>query len=151
MNLKRLVGSGDRIGLIAIPVVAVGVLLNLAYPSLFRVGGPPAWLGAVSIVVLLAGLVIWAWSAVLILRDVPRGRLITSGPYALMKHPLYTGVALLVVPWAGFLLDTWLGVAVGAAVYLGSRLFAPAEEAELSRTFGAAWDRYARGVKLQWL
>jgi len=40
---------------------------------------------------------------------------------------------------------------IGLAVYVGSRLFAPAEEAELRKTFGVAWDAYARSVKLPWL
>lgn len=151
MNLKKLVGSGDKIGLFIMPFVVVGVLLNLANPTIFQVGGPPTWLSALSIAVLIAGLAIWIWSVILILANVPSGRLITSGPYAWVKHPLYTAVALLVLPWVGFLLDTWLGAVVGVALYLGSRIFAPAEEAELSRTFGETWQAYSRRVKLQWL
>jgi protein-S-isoprenylcysteine O-methyltransferase Ste14 len=104
-----------------------------------------------SIVLLVPGTVIWGWSVAAILTKVPRGELITNGPYALVKHPLYTGVALLVLPWAGFLLDTWLGALLGAVVYLGSRLFSPNEEAELAQAFGPAWDDYRRKVKIPWL
>ena len=151
MDVKRLVGSGDRIGLFLLPFLVAGVLLNVATPSLFAVGGPPAWLAAVSVVVLVLGIGMWAWSAILIVTNVPRGRLITTGPYAWVKHPLYTAVALLVLPWAGFLLDTWLGAALGLLLYLASRLFSPAEEADLSRTFGERWREYSRTVKLRWL
>jgi protein-S-isoprenylcysteine O-methyltransferase Ste14 len=70
-----------------------------------------------------------------------------TGPYSIVKHPLYTGVAFLVLPWAGFLFDTWLG----AVLYIASRLFARAEEAELARTFGDRWDRYSQSVKIAWL
>ena len=151
MNVKNLMGSGDRIALFTLPFLVAGVLLNLADPSLFSVGGPPAWLAAVSIVFLVPGLAIWAWSAILILTNVPRGRLITGGPYAWVKHPLYTAVALLVLPWAGLLLNTGLGVAIGLILYLGSRIFAPAEEVDLSRTFGDRWRAYDRSVKLRLL
>ena len=151
MNVKRLVGSGDSIGLFTLPFVVAGVILNIAYPSVFQVGGPPAWLWWLSIGMLVPGLAIWFWSVILILANVPRGRLITRGPYGWVKHPLYTAVALLVLPWAGFLLDTWLGALIGAALYLASRIFAPAEEADLSRTFGDRWQAYSRRVKLQWL
>ena len=72
-------------------------------------------------------------------------------PFSLVKHPLYTGVAFLVLPWAGFLLNTWLGALVGIALYVGSRLFAPEEERGLSKAFGAAWDEYCRKVRLPWL
>jgi protein-S-isoprenylcysteine O-methyltransferase Ste14 len=151
MDLKRLVGSGDKIGLFTLPFVVAGVILNVAYPSIFQVGGPPTWLWWLSIGMLVSGLAIWLWSVILILANVPRGRLITGGPYGWVKHPLYAAVALLVLPWAGFLLDTWLGAVIGAVLYLASRIFAPAEEAELSRTFGATWHAYRRRVKLQWL
>jgi protein-S-isoprenylcysteine O-methyltransferase Ste14 len=68
-----------------------------------------------------------------------------------MKHPLYTSVALLVLPWIGFLLNTWLGALIGVVLYIGSRIFAPTEEAELSKTFGTSWDEYSSTVKIPWL
>ncbi len=76
---------------------------------------------------------------------------ITSGPFAVAKHPLYTSVGLLVLPAAGILLGTWLGVVIGVALYVGARLFAPAEEQELRRRFGTRWDAYQRRVMLPWL
>jgi len=151
MNLRKLMGSGDRIMLLTLPFLVVGGAFNYGNPAFFSVGGPPTWLAIVSGLVLSVGVLGWLWSVALILRDVPKGRLITSGPYRLVRHPLYTAVALLVLPWLGFLLDTWLGVVLGAVVYVGSRLFAGAEEADLSRTFGAAWQRYAGSVRLGWL
>ena len=151
MDLKGLVGSGDRIGLFTLPFVVVGLALNIAYPALFDVGGPPTVLAVVSVAVLVDGITIWIWSVVLILTKVPRGELITNGPYSLVKHPLYTSVALLVLPWIGFLLNTWLGAAIGIALYVGSRIFAPVEEAALSRTFGARWVGYRSSVKMPWL
>lgn len=151
MNLKKLIGSGDRIGLVTAPFLIAGVILNIAFPSFFAVGGPPAWLAAVSVAVLAVGMVAWGWSVALILVNVPRGRLITTGPYALVKHPLYTAVALLVLPWLGFLFDTWLGAAIGLVLYVGSRMFEPSEEAELAKAFDGSWDRYRSAVKLRWL
>jgi protein-S-isoprenylcysteine O-methyltransferase Ste14 len=151
LNLKKLIGSGDRIGLAVLPFLVVGLVLNVAFPAAFDVGGPTPALRALSILVLVAGITVWAWSVVLILTKVPQGELITSGPFALVKHPLYTGVALLVLPWVGFLLDTWLGAALGIVMYAASRAFAPAEEAELSRTFGPAWNEYTQAVRLPWL
>ena len=46
--LKRLIGSGDRIGLFTLPFFLARLLLNIAYPSIFDAGGPPtvAGLGA---------------------------------------------------------------------------------------------------------
>ncbi|HSR32763.1 MAG TPA: isoprenylcysteine carboxylmethyltransferase family protein, partial [Anaerolineae bacterium] len=142
MQLRTLVGSGDRIGMLTLPFLIVGVILNILFPSLFSVGGPSTTLKLISVIMLIPGVTIWIWSVVLILTKVSQGELITTGPYALVKHPLYTGVALLVLPWIGFLLNSWLGAVIGAIVYIGSRLFSPEEEKALSNTFGATWDEY---------
>ena len=104
--LKVLIGSGDKIGLFILPFLLAGLVLNVVYPAAFDVGGPPSALRVVSIIVLIPGLTIWAWSVALILRKVPQRELITSGPYSIVKHPLYAGVALLVLPWVGFIFDT---------------------------------------------
>ena len=87
----------------------------------------------------------------LLLIKVPRRELTTNGPYAVVKHPLYTGAALLVLPW----LDSCstLGSAPRSEIvlYVASRMFAPAEEVELAQTFGGVWDAYIAEVKLPWL
>jgi len=151
LGLGALVGSGDRIAAFVLPFVLVGVALNIAFPAAFSVAGPPLWLQAVSAFVLAVGVVVWAWSVLLILTKVRAGELVTTGPYSLVKHPLYTSVALLVLPWLGFLLDTWLGALTGIVLYVASRLLAPNEEADLAGRFGPEWDAYCRRVKVPWL
>jgi protein-S-isoprenylcysteine O-methyltransferase Ste14 len=51
----------------------------------------------------------------------------------------------------GVLLDGWLGAVLGVVMYLGSRLFAPAEEAALADEFGGEWDSYCHRIKIRWL
>lgn len=72
--------------------------------------------------------------------------LITSGPYGLVRHPIYTGML-------GMLIATGLGVGrlpfslVGAAVYIsGTMLRARMEERLLRATFGTRYEDYARRV-----
>ena len=151
VSLKGLVGSGDRIGLTVLPFLLVGAVLNVRYPSVFSVDGPSAALQGLAAVALAVGVVLWLWSVVLILMHVPKHDLITTGPFALMKHPLYTGVSLLVIPALGLLLNSWLGILIGIVMYLASRRYAPAEERALAETFGPEWDEYCDAVKVPWL
>jgi protein-S-isoprenylcysteine O-methyltransferase Ste14 len=148
MGVRDLVGSGDRIALAILPVVAMGVVLNVAFPRVFSVGGPFGWLRIVAAGAAIVGVIVWLWSVGLLVTRARRGELITTGPYAVVKHPLYTGVALLVLPAIGLLLDTWLGVVIGVAMYVAARRFAPAEEVSLAERFGDAWWDYADRVAL---
>ena len=151
MNVKELMGRGDKIMLSVLPFLVFGLVLNILYPDLFSIGSPRAAFQLLSILVLIVGVTLWIWTVVLILTRVPRHQLITSGPYAIMKHPLYTGVALLVFPWVGFLFGTWLGLAIGLILYGASRIFSPQEEQQLAAAFGMEWEKYTNRVILPWL
>ena len=151
MKLKELVGSGDKIGLFTLPFLIIGLILNIIFPSFFNVGGPPIVLKVISIIILIPGVTIWIWSVVLILTKVAKKELITNGPYSFVKHPIYTSVALFVIPWVGFLVNTWLGAVIGIVLYIGSRIFSPREEKLLSKTFGTTWDEYCNKVRIPWL
>lgn len=151
MKLKEFLGSGGKIWALTIPFLAAGLALNILFPSVFRVGGPSTALTALACVLLAIGVTAWFWSIAKLLVKIPRKELITTGPYALVKHPIYTSVGLLVFPSLGLLFNTWLGVPVGIVLYIGARIFAPEEEAQLSKTFGPAWDDYRESVKIPWL
>jgi protein-S-isoprenylcysteine O-methyltransferase Ste14 len=151
MKLNVLIGSGHKIVLFTLPFLAVGLTLNTLRPSLFAVRALRGVLRALAVTMLIVGVAAWIWSAVLILVKVPRQHLATSGPYALVKHPLYTAFGLLVLPGIGLLLGSWLGVLIGVVLYMGSRRFSPEEESELAETFGDEWDEYCGRVKLPWL
>lgn len=53
---------------------------------------------------------------------------------------------VLVLPWAGFLLDTWLGAMLGLVLYAAARRYAPQGEAALAAAFGSEWSDYSSRV-----
>lgn len=150
MRLKQLIGAGDRITLFTLPFAVAGVVANLAWPSVFTMHLGTAGVRA-GIVLLVIGVPLWLGSALQVLIYVPRGRLITTGGFALVRHPLYCAVSLFVLPGCGLVLDTWAGFAVGAAMYVGARLFAGSEERDLTAMFGEAYQTYRANVWLPWL
>lgn len=150
MKLKALVGSGGSVMGLTLPFAILGIAANLAWPGAFRLG----WEGAgriAGVVLLVLGLPLWLGSVAMIIAYVPRHRLITKGPYALVLHPLYTSVALLVIPGCGLLLDSWAGFAIGAVLYVSSRIFSPREEALLAKLFPEEYPAYRAKVLLPWL
>lgn len=151
MNIKELIGIGDKTGKIIFPIIIVGIIINILFPSYFFIGGPSSLVLIISTIVLIIGLINCIWSQILILMNVPKHKLITSGPFSIVKRPLYTGVSLLVIPWVGFIINTWLGVVIGITLFIILRIYAPEEEKKLSNIFGNAWTEYTKKVRIPWL
>jgi hypothetical protein len=74
----------------------------------------------------------------------PDHRLVTTGPFAIIRHPMYAGLMLAAIGSVG-LYRTWSTVLfVSQLPVLVIR--AKREEELLARTFGEAWERYAARV-----
>ena len=135
---------------LTLPFIMVGIVANIVWPHVFMLGFGTGGLIA-GMVLLAMGVPVWGSSVALVLINVPKKRLITTGPFAVMLHPLYTAVALLVLPGIGFVLDTWVGAGVGAVLYIASRIYSPKEEAILRRIFPSEYPTYRNRVLLPWL
>jgi protein-S-isoprenylcysteine O-methyltransferase Ste14 len=137
--------------------VIIGVLLLLV-PHL-----PPHWLEesfvapglvpyAVGIVVTVAGLAfsVWArvylgrnWSATVTIKQ--DHELVRSGPYALVRHPIYSGILLALLGTA-VAIGEWRGLLALAAITIGFVIKMQAEERFMDENFGEQYARYQREV-----
>lgn len=151
MKLKLLIGSGRKIMIFLFPFLIVGLFMNYRYPDFFFINGNASTIFWISVACLVIGIVNWIWAAVLILEKVPKKELITTGPFAIVKHPLYYGIAILVLPWVGILLNSWLGIVLGCILYAVARLLSMDEEKILSETYGNEWENYCKTVLFPWL
>lgn len=71
-------------------------------------------------------------------------RLVEDGPYAIVRHPNYTGLVLVMLGTA-IVLESPLALLAVVAVWMPALLARIRhEEAALERHFGAAWTAYAR-------
>lgn len=148
-----------RSGLAGIVLQAAGFAfawgaLPIGREILVSTGPLGRWLIACAAVALAfagAGFAIWAiralgkqWSIVPQVRD--HHDLITTGPYAVVRHPIYTAMAGLLAATA-LAFTHPLGLALGLIAYaLGTLLRVRAEERLLRAAFGEEYERYARAV-----
>jgi protein-S-isoprenylcysteine O-methyltransferase Ste14 len=151
--------GGRRDAASIIGIVVQGVAFVVAGAPATRVTLDPlgtAALGAAALVALLMAtaltLFVWAsatmgrnWSLVARMRE--DHALVTGGPFALMRHPIYTALGLVVVALA-LALGHVVMLAVALPVYaLGTGLRVRSEERLLHAMFGTAYVAYAARVK----
>jgi protein-S-isoprenylcysteine O-methyltransferase Ste14 len=84
----------------------------------------------------------WTYEA----RVIEGHELITQGPYAVVRNPIYLGMFGLMVA-TGLVYTTWWLLLLAVAVFLiGNQIRIRAEENLLRETFGSQFDDYARRV-----
>ena len=79
-------------------------------------------------------------------RVVEDHKLITEGPYRVVRNPIYTGMLGMLLA-TGLAVSHWTGLAVALIVYaIGTFIRVRSEERLLRETFGTSWDEYAHRV-----
>src|SRR5580765_8092880 len=136
----------------AVIVVVVILLFRL---GAFRGHGlnTDAWRAAVELVLFALGLgfAIWArmhigrnWGSPMTQKDEPE--LVTSGPYHLVRHPIYSGILAAGVGTAVALSWLWLTAVALAGVYF--LYSATVEERYLTEQFPDTYPAYKRSTKM---
>jgi len=97
--------------------------------------------GSIGLVLIGVGLFVRSWAAGTLLKDT---MLCTTGPYAMIRNPLYLGSALMMVGFCSLIGD-WdnclLLSVVGVLIYWPK---IKKEESLLSTLFGVQWSQYAQ-------
>ncbi len=136
--------------LIGVAAAALAFLAQSACPLGLGLGPEARWFGWALIATGLA-LDLWAmatmWRAgTNILPHRAAGRLVTSGPFAFTRNPIYLGNSTALVGIAGAENSLWFVVAAVVAAALVEVLAIRREEAHLALRFGSAWAAYAARV-----
>ena len=119
---------------------------------------PPSTLGEVALAAAAVALALasdlWTMRAIQALgkqwtyeaRVIKGHELITGGPYAIVRNPIYLAMFCLIVS-TGLVFTTWWALLIAVAVFLfGNQIRIRAEEQLLRETFGSQFDDYARRV-----
>ena len=152
---QRMEPAGPRLLRLALMLCALALLTFpvLPFPWLnqrFRPPGPWGfWVGAV---VTAAGLLfsVWGrrylgtnWSRSVTLKQ--DHELITSGPYSVVRHPIYTGL-LAALLGSAIAVGQWRGLLAVALVFIALWRKLRLEEEWMRAQFGDAYETYSRRV-----
>jgi protein-S-isoprenylcysteine O-methyltransferase Ste14 len=152
-SMKR--GRTSWSGGLKIRVVIVAVAVVLARLGAFRShrANTDPCLAAIGLVLFGLGLALAIWARVHLGRNwgTPMTQkvepeLVTSGPYRLVRHPIYSGILLAGIGTAVALSWLWLPVLALAGIYF--IYSATVEERYLAEQFPDSYPRYRRSTKM---
>ncbi len=138
-------GAGPQIALVTAAWTGLALVVHWVFYPTFAVAGAWRSVFRVSGLGLLGvGVVIYVAVAVHFGRRRRREGLVTTGPYAYVRHPLYAVGFLFLAPGVILLVGSWLLLSVPPVMYLAARVFTPKEEAELDDRYGEPFRQYRR-------
>jgi protein-S-isoprenylcysteine O-methyltransferase Ste14 len=156
-DTKRTIDRGGERGVV-LRVLAILALVAVGNSHAIGLHGPHTSpdvdraLGAIGVVLCAGGIAfaIWArahlgrnWGMPMSVKDDPE--LITSGPYRLVRHPIYTGV---VIALMGTALVVGLRLWIVAAAFFAYLLYSAShEEREMTRRFPDRYPEYRAHTK----
>ena len=134
-------------------LVVLGLLLQHVHP--FELPAKFVWSGYM---VLAAGIAldIWAMATMArartnILPHRAADRLVTTGPFSLMRNPIYVGNTIATLGLGLILQNGWLILATPIAGIATHHLAVVREQEHLADKFGEQWFDYAARVKAWWV
>jgi len=140
-------GIGPRLALLCLPYVILSLIVMYRYPEFFdlkfldlayvKVLGF-AWLGL--------GILFWIYAAIFFLKYFKDGKLITKGPFALCRNPIYSSLIVFIIPSLALIFHSGLLFSIALVLYIGFKLSIHGESRLLNRTFGDEYENYKKSV-----
>jgi protein-S-isoprenylcysteine O-methyltransferase Ste14 len=142
-----------------IPPPAVALIVALAMWGLAPLEGGPTLRVAVALALVVVGIVFSVSGAVAFrkakttknpMKPQAASSLVTAGVYKLTRNPMYLGLSLVLLGWAGYLWSAWSLLGPIAFVMYISRFQIEPEERVLATLFGSEYSAYKAKVR-RWL
>ena len=81
-----------------------------------------------------------------LLTGFPKGKLVTTGAYGVVRNPIYSSVTFFVLPAVTMITLTWVYLVPAVFLYAGVMIFIRTEEKQLTQAFGQAYTDYTARV-----
>jgi protein-S-isoprenylcysteine O-methyltransferase Ste14 len=143
----------DRIFLMILALLFLAWLIAMGLDARYHWSTVPDWLRGIGAAAMLVSWWICyrvfganTFLAPVVKIQADRGQtVISTGPYAIVRHPFYVG-AILLLASSALVLGSWIGVAGAGVIAIGIAIRIPGEEHELRRNL-AGYDDYAARVR----
>jgi protein-S-isoprenylcysteine O-methyltransferase Ste14 len=142
----NIVGQGGKIILFTLPSLIGAIAANNYLPSFAALPEGLSFIKPVGYVFLVCGLILWGTAVVQLLTGFPKGLLVKTGAYGVVRNPIYSSVTFFILPAVTFLTLTWVYLVVSIFLYVGVMIFIKKEEGQLTKAFGKEYEEYLQKV-----
>lgn len=142
----NIVGQGGKIILFTLPSLVAAILLHRNLPQVAALPESIGFVRPVGYLLLFPGLVLWGSAVIQLLTGFPKGKLVTTGAYGVVRNPIYSSVTFFVLPAVSLLTATWVYFVASVFLYAGVMIFIGKEEEQLTGAFGRKYEDYLERV-----
>jgi protein-S-isoprenylcysteine O-methyltransferase Ste14 len=142
----NIVGQGGKIILFTLPSLIAAILVHTYLPHIAALPASISFIQPVGYVLLLPGLILWGTAVVQLLTGFPKGSLVTTGAYGVVRNPIYSSATFFILPAVALMTLTWVYFVASAFLYAGVMIFIGEEEEQLTRAFGKQYEDYIARV-----
>lgn len=145
-NGMNIVGQGGKIILFTLPALIAAILFNTYYPTIAALPASLGFLRPAGYVLLVPGLILWGTAIIQLLSDFPKGKLVTTGAYGVVRNPIYSSTTFFILPAVALMTLTWVYLVPSFFLYAGVMIFIGKEEKQLRMVFGKRYEEYLASV-----
>jgi protein-S-isoprenylcysteine O-methyltransferase Ste14 len=142
----NIVGQGGLIILFTLPSLIAAIAANLYLPEIARLPESVRFIQPLGYVLLIPGVILWGTAVIQLLTGFPKGQLVTSGAYGVVRNPIYSSATFFLLPAASLLTFTWVYLVPSIFLYMGVMIFIGTEEKQMTRAFGLDYAIYLARV-----
>ena len=140
-------GVGPRIVLSTVAYAVLAGAATYTWPEVCLVQWPPyAVFATVGWILLAMGVAMWLAAVVTVMRAYNRDELVTSGVFAMVRHPVYSSAIVFNLPAIALLTRSWPLFLMPLVAYTIFKLLIHREDEYLERRFGQAYLDYRARV-----
>jgi protein-S-isoprenylcysteine O-methyltransferase Ste14 len=142
-----LFGCGPKLALLCLPYVILSLSVMYKYHEFFDLRFLDfGYAKVLGFIWLGLGVFFWIYSAFFFLRHFKPGNLMTYGPFALCRNPIYSSIIVFIIPSLALIFHSGLLFSISIVLYIGFKISIHGETIVLRRLFGEEYEIYEKSV-----
>ena len=142
-----LFGCGPKLALLCLPYVILSLIVMYKYPEFFDLRFLDfSFAKILGFIWLALGVIYWMYSAFYFLKYFKPGSLITQGPFALCRNPIYSSIIVFIIPSLALIFHSGLIFSIALVLYIGFKISIHGETNILKKIFGEEYEMYEKSV-----